>query len=145
MSAQLHLYALLDEPPEAPPLRGAFGERLLQVEASSLVAVAGELDAAPRDDQAAAVAHAGLVETLGERARSLLPSQFGVRFESVEELRATLDAESERLRSALAAVRDCVEIGLTAVFPAESPPAAPRTGREYLGRRVDASRRLDRL
>jgi hypothetical protein len=144
MSSSLHLYAVLDRPPDPIPAHGAFGERLVAVHASSLVAVAGALESTPEAEPAAALAHAELVEALARRARAILPSRFGVRFDGAEALAEAVDADASSLRSALASVRDCVEVGLTAVFPL-SQPDEPRSGREYLERRLAETQAIDAL
>jgi hypothetical protein len=144
VTAALHLYAVLDAPPDPLPARGAFGEQLVEIDVSSLVAVAGALESPPDDGPAAALAHAELVEALARGARAVLPSRFGTRFDGVDALEQAVGAEAESLSSALDSVRDCVEIAVTAAFP-PSDPSDPQSGREYLERRLAETKVVDAL
>jgi hypothetical protein len=149
VSAELHLYALLDAPPAAAPPRGAFGEALVSVDAGFAVAVAGAVPSEPSNTvllgEEGALAHAATVAALAGQSPAVLPSRFGVRFADEDALRSALQAERAQLLDGLAAVRGCVEVAVTAVFPPQEPEPAPLSGREYLERRLAQARRVDAL
>ena len=141
MSEALHLYALLAEPIGELPV-GGFGEPLVEVEAGSIVAVAGAFDRLPATDEGSALAHARVVEDLARRADALLPGRFGERYDSREALADAVGSRAPALRAALDSVRRCAEIGLRAHFAADAGAAPPASGREYLLRRRDEALRL---
>lgn len=143
MTQALHLYALLDAPAAEMPA-GAFGEQLVQIDLGGVVAVAGAVETEPTADEAAALAHAGVVEALASRADALLPSRFGAGFADAALLARAVEQERDRLAQALERVRGCAELGLRALFPpSDAPPA--HSGREYLQRRAAEAARLRRV
>jgi hypothetical protein len=70
---------------------------------------------------------------------AVLPARFGTTFTGVDALRAALEQDTQRLQTALEAVRGCVELAVRVTLPAPSM-AAPRSGQDYVRSELDRRR-----
>jgi hypothetical protein len=99
----------------------------------------------PSDE--AVVRHAEVVEALQARSDAVLPARFGHDFPDDDRLATAVQSRRAQLERGLDRVRGCVEFGVRAVLPesgsGEKSPA--RSGREYMGRRLEEANRRRRL
>lgn len=130
------MYALLDGPPSGPLPGGIGGERLRVFEASGIVAVIGDVPAAPEVEAAALRAHDTTARAVAEGAAAALPARFGAVLEDEAALAQFLEAHREPLREALDLVRGCRQMilrvssapGAAAPNPESPSPADAATG-----------------
>jgi hypothetical protein len=92
-------------------------------------------------EPAALWAHEQVVERLMDEC-TVVPMRFGSTVADEDALRDLLAERREALTAALARVRGRVELGVRALGEA---PAAPRSGRDYLLAKLQASRHADAL
>jgi gas vesicle protein GvpL/GvpF len=143
----IHVYAFADEVCSLPHVEGLDGAPLELRTIDGLAAVisrrrGGEDTGSLRDE---ALVHGLVVEALAERAGAVLPVRFGETSADDEALARLVHARAERLRSRLASVRGCVEIGLRIAEPKSSPDAAAASGTEYMRSLQRATSTVERL
>jgi hypothetical protein len=113
------------EPAPRVPVRGLAGERLHLVRESSLAAVVGHLNAAPRPSAENLRRYDRTLGRLAQSVPALLPARFGTCFESPEELRFVLRSRAATLRGALARVRNRAQMTVR-ILDRGSPPGPLR-------------------
>jgi len=131
----VYVYALLDGRPSGPLPAGIGGERLRLLEAAGIVAVIGDVPAAPAVEVPALRAHDATARAVADGAAAALPARFGAVLEDEAALAQFLEVHRERLREALDLVRGCRQMtlrvssapGAAAPRP-ESPRPDPATG-----------------
>lgn len=134
----IHLYAFVADLGGLPDRRGVNDAKLEQVPAGDLGAVVSRHFGPLRGDpRAAAATHGLVVEALCTTAAAVLPARFGETSASDAELRETVSARAEGIRTALELVRGCVEVGIR-LARAAAPVTAP-SGRAYLEARLAES------
>jgi hypothetical protein len=147
----LYLYAIFGAAPARPLGTGLRDEPLRLVPCDDLVAVAGEVDAAPALTPAALRGHDAVVRRLAEITDAILPARFGAVAADAEDLRARLARAGDGLRDALARVAGREQMILriyrasperSRVTPSteECPPSAEGPGARYLAERARAQR-----
>jgi hypothetical protein len=95
----------------------------------------------PAPDQV--LAHERVLKAIMERG-AVLPLRFGTHLDSEEELASALRDRQEPLLRALERVRGRVELGVRVLAERERrPPAAERSGRDYMLERVAEHRRSE--
>ena len=127
---------------------GLSGERLRAVGDGPVIAVAGELARAPRPSSENLRKYDAAIRSLAARLPALLPARYGTCFDSVDELTFVLRARERTMRTALAHVRNRVQMTVRVVGPAAASAKATApggrsraTGAEHLrGLAADAAR-----
>lgn len=142
----IHLYAVVDDLAELPPVAGLADAPLERLRVDGLEVVVSDAPASSPEpsDEAAVLRHALVVEELMQRSGAVLPGRLGQDFVDAEALRRAVRADADGLRSALGRVRGCVELGLRVLAP-EPADAEPRDGTEYMRARLTESSELERL
>lgn len=150
----VHLYGIV-EPHVSCSGEGLHGAPLLRVACGNVAAIVSEhpepLDADPDED--ALWVHEGVLEGLLE-AGPVLPVRFGVRFDELQAVRATVQPRSSELATSLGYVRGRVEVGVrllarddVRVSDVEETIGVAGPGARYLSERLverrEASRRLE--
>ena len=147
----LHLYGIVESPGQCTGT-GLEGEPLASIPCGEVAAIVSEhtrtVDSPPAEE--ALWQHESVLEALLE-AGPVLPVRFGVRFADPEELRAKIEPRSAQFATALARVRDRVELSVRLLArgddEARSLPEHAGPGARYLLGRVeerrDAARALD--
>jgi hypothetical protein len=123
----IHVYGVVDELRELPPVRGVNGAPLERRRVDGLELVVSD-GAAAEVTQAAVLRHAEVVEGLMSRSGAVLPAQFGRPFGDEAELEAAIRPKARELERGLERVRGCVEFGLR--LAGENPSAT--SGTEYM-------------
>lgn len=136
----IHVYGLVEELRELPPVPGVDGAPLerRRVEGLELVVSDG---ATTEVTQAAVLRHAEVVEGLMSRSEAVLPAQFGQPFGDDAELEAAIRPKARELERGLERVRGCVEFGLRVA--GQKPSAA--SGTEYMRARLAQQRAVEPL
>ena len=142
----IHLYALVRELEELPPLAGVEGAALERREIAGLDLVVSQTGPElPEVTNEAVLVHATVVEELMTRSRAILPARFGRAFTSEEELTAAVQTKAIALEHGLTRVRGCVEFGLR-VLGRESPRGSTSlSGAEYMHARLGEEAERGRL
>jgi hypothetical protein len=125
VSPILYLYAIVDGEPSGPLGEGIGGEPLHRVEAGSVSAVAGLLDAPPRPEAEALKRQDAVVRRLAGLFAALLPARFGTGAADEAALAARLLPRAGELAAALALVRGCVQMTLRVFGEPDPAPEAP--------------------
>jgi hypothetical protein len=133
----IHLYAFVEGLRALPCVNGAGGERLEVCSPAGLTAVVGNVHAALPTTAETAIAHARVVESIGERAQAVLPARLDRPFPDVEALIDALRGRTAALRSQLVKVSGCVEVGVQ-VAQARTPSIAADGGSGSYLRRLAA-------
>jgi FAD/FMN-containing dehydrogenase len=136
----IHVYGIVDELQELPPVPGVDGAPLERRRVDGLELVVSD-SADTEVTQAAVLRHAEVVEGLMSRSRAVLPAQFGRPFGDEAELEAAIRPKTQELERGLDRVRGCVEFGLRVA--GESPDAT--SGTEYMRARLDQQRAVEPL
>jgi hypothetical protein len=133
----LHPYALVRKPAVLPETAAIDGAPLRTVSLSEAIdAVVSETAAETRPTDEAILAHARVVEAVGDVNDAVLPMRFS-RGVTDDDLRRRLGAREQELGAALARVAGCVEVGVRVVADVDAaPPRPPASGREYMERRL---------
>ena len=129
----IHVYGVVEELQELPPVAGVDGAPLERRRVDDLELVVSDGEGAAVTQQAV-LRHAEVVEGLMSRSAAVLPAQFGRPFDDEEELAAAIRTKARELERGLERVRGCVEFGLRVAAPGD-PPAA-RSGTEYMRTRL---------
>ena len=136
----IHVYGIVDELQELPPVPGVDGAPLERRRVDGLELVVSD-SADTEVTQAAVLRHAEVVEALMSRSGAVLPAQFGRPFGDEAELEAAIRPKTQELERGLDRVRGCVEFGLRVA--GESPDAT--SGTEYMRARLDQQRAVEPL
>jgi hypothetical protein len=145
----LQVYAVSRErPPALGRRRGAVGERLRAVPAGGLIAVVGEVAAAPRIDAATLRAYDAAVRALSRSVDALLPVRFGTMATDDAHVAAMVAERRDALADALELVAGREQMTLRLFGPgratnasAVAPPRRGGAGTRYLAARRAAERR----
>ena len=142
----IHLYAVVEDLEELPPVAGLSDAPLerLRVQDLDVVVSAGPATG-PQTSDESVLRHALVVEELMQRSAAVLPGRLGQGFSDERSLTRAVRADAERLRTALHRVRGCVELGLRVLRPEPAPVAEPAGGAEYMRARLAEKRELERL
>ena len=138
----IHVYGVVDELRELPPLEGVDGaplERRCVDELELVVSNRPGVDVT----QDAVLRHAAVVEELMSRSRGVLPAQFGPPFGDEDDFATAIRTKADELSRGLSRVRGCVEFGLRIAQPTNRPEAA--SGSEYMRARLEQERVLARI
>jgi hypothetical protein len=108
----LYLYALLAEPPAGTLPAGLRGEPLRLVACDGIVAVVGDMEAAPAVEAASLRSHDAAVRGLAAVSDALLPARFGSLTQDERQLCEAVRAQGPGVREALLAVRGCDQMTL---------------------------------
>jgi hypothetical protein len=135
----IHVYGIVDELRELPPVTGVDGAPLerRRVDGVELVVSDGPGTEVTQD---AVLRHAEVVEGLMSRSDAVLPAQFGRPFGDEEDLAEAIRPKAVELARGLDRVRGCVEFGLRVVGPTDGAEAA--SGTEYMRARLEQERAL---
>jgi len=139
----LHVYALTERPATLPAITGIEASELETVEVGELDAIVSPV-AGEEANEAAVLAHAGVVDGVFARNAAVLPVRFGTGFSDAASLSAAIGGRVDKLQRALELVRGNVEIGLRVGLGTH--PETPRTGsgRDYLTGRLARVRAAER-
>jgi hypothetical protein len=138
----IHVYGVVEELRELPPLTGLEGAPLERRRVDGLELVVS--DASETEvTQEAVLRHAEVVEELMSRSGAVLPAQFGRPFGDEMDLTAAIRPKADELSRGLDRVRGCVEFGLRVASPPRNPVAA--TGKEYMHARLAEHRLVEPL
>ena len=143
----IHVYGVVEELEELPPVRG-LGDAPLErrrVDGLEVVLSRGDEPVSAEVSREDVLRHAEVVEELRGRSRAVLPAQLGRAFESDDELDAALRAQARQLARGLERVRGCVEFGLRIVMTERPPRPAGDSGADYMHARLEEVREQDRL
>lgn len=138
----IHVYGVVEELRELPPVTGVDGAPLERRELNGLELVVSDV-AVEAVSQEAVLRHAQVVEGLMSRSEAVLPAQFGRPFGDERELAAAISTKANELERGLDRVRGCVELGLRVAAPSESPAA--QSGTEYMQARLAEEQALAKL
>jgi hypothetical protein len=138
----IHVYGVVEELQELPPVTGVEGAPLERREVNGLELVVSDV-AGEAVTQEAVLRHAQVVEGLMSRSDAVLPAQFGTPFGDEGELVAAIEMKAVDLERGLERVRGCVELGLRVAGPGES--AGAQSGTEYMRARLAEEQALARL
>src|SRR5581483_9554897 len=108
---------------------GAMGERLVEIAAGPIAAVAGRVPRAPRASERVLRAYDRVVRTVADQSSAILPVRFGTIVGDEEELRRVLRERQPLLRRTLRHVRGRLQMTIRIVTEpnARSPKSnAPR-------------------
>jgi FAD/FMN-containing dehydrogenase len=136
----IHVYGIVDELQELPPVPGVDGAPLERRRVDGLELVVSD-SADTEVTQAAVLRHAEVVEGLMSRSGAVLPAQFGRPFGDEAELEAAIRPKTQELERGLDRVRGCVEFGLRVA--GERPGAT--SGTEYMRARLAQQRAVEPL
>jgi hypothetical protein len=136
----IHVYGVVEELRELPPVPGVDGAPLERRRVDGLELVVSD-GADAEVTQAAVLRHAEVVEGLMSRSGAVLPAQFGRPFGDDAELEAAIRPKAGEFERGLERVRGCVEFGLRVA--GESPSAA--SGTEYMRARLAQQRAVEPL
>ena len=142
----VHLYALVRRPAAVPSV-GGIGHgslRAVELEQGIDAVVSDTADAAPQNEEAI-LAHAQVVQALGEANDAVLPARFATGVESDDALRAGVAGKREQIVAALERVDGCVELGVRVLRPDGGADSRPTTGAEYMRRRLEQVGRAQAL
>jgi hypothetical protein len=141
----LYVYAFVERPASVPDVLG-IDDAAVEVEpADEVDVVVSRHEALPREaSEAAIMAHARVVEALAAANEAVLPARFGGAHNDVAALRAAVGGREEALRTALARVRGCVELGVRVLAPS-GERAAASSGSAYMQARLEQRRESERL
>lgn len=103
----------------------------------------GPFEAIAGHDEPEPLEHGLVVESLLDRADSVLPVRFGERFEDETALAAAVAPRREALEAALARVAGCVEVSVR--VNGRPPRAEAASGAAYLRERGREQRRVDQV
>jgi hypothetical protein len=149
------VYGICERPDVPPPRgRGLAGASLDGVREGDLLAVISRhVDRAADPALDALYAHERVIERI-MADRAVLPMRFGSELADDDALRDVLVARQGELLAALERVRGRVEVGIRAIRPNGGQPGADRvaepraraamSGREYLERKLEDGRRIER-
>jgi hypothetical protein len=138
----IHVYGVVEQLQELPPLTGVEGAPLERREVNGLELVVSDVES-EAVTQDAVLRHAEVVEGLMSRSEAVLPAQFGRPFGNDGELAEAIRTKVGQLERGLDRVRGCVELGLRVAGQSESPAA--RSGTEYMRARLAEEQALARL
>ena len=138
----IHVYGVVEELRELPPVAGVDGAPLERRRVDGLELVVSDGPDA-EVTQAAVLEHAEVVEGLMSRSAAVLPAQFGRPFGDEDDLAAAIRPKADELSRGLDRVRGCVELGLRIAGPTETPDAS--SGTEYMRARLEQERTLARI
>jgi Gas vesicle synthesis protein GvpL/GvpF len=142
----IHLYAVADGLAELPPVPGLAEAPLERLRVEDLdVVVSAAAPELSEPAEADILRHALVIEELMRRSEAVLPGRLGRGFADESELTQAVQAEAERLRTALERVRGCVELGLRVLrTDRDGARVQPLTGSQYLRARLAEQRQLER-
>jgi hypothetical protein len=138
----IHVYGVVEQLRELPPLTGLEGAPLERRRVDELDLVVSDVAGADVT-QEAVLRHAQVVEGLMSRSEAVLPAQFGLPFGDEGELASAIRTKAGELSRGLDRVRGCVELGLRIAGPSESPAA--QSGTEYMQARLAEEQALAKL
>lgn len=142
----VHLYALVRQPAAVPGVGGIAGGSLRAVELEEGIdAVVSDTTDGVAQDEAAILAHAQVVEALGETHEAVLPARFAAGVGSDDALRAGVAGKREQIVAALDRVDGCVELGVRVLRLEDGVDSRPATGAEYMRRRLEQVERAETL
>lgn len=136
----IHVYGVVDELRELPPVAGVDGAPLERRRVDGLELVVSD-GAGTEVTQAAVLRHAEVVEGLMSRSGAVLPAQFGRPFGDEAELEAAIRPKTRDLERGLERVRGCAEFGLRVA--GESVSAG--SGTEYMRARLSQQHAVEPL
>lgn len=142
----VHLYALVRQPAAVPAV-GGIGDgslRAIELEKGIEAVVSDTGDGAAQNEEAI-LAHAQVVDALGETNDAVLPARFAAGVGSDDALRAGVAGKREQIVAALDRVDGCVELGVRVLRPDSGSGARPTTGAEYMRRRLEQVERAQAL
>src|SRR5919204_1856455 len=132
----LYVYAFVRAPAEVPEVTGIDEAAITAESVDGLAAIVSRHDEAPSASDAAILAHARVVDAIVGANDAVVPARFGAVHTDGAALRAAVGPRAAELGSALARVRDAVELGLRALSP-QAEPAPALTGTEHMRARLD--------
>ena len=145
----IHVYGVVDELPELPPVAGVDGAPLERQRVGSIELVVSRSEGSPPGEvsREALFHHAEIVEELMRRSGAFLPAQLGHAFADDEELSAAVVAREEDFVRGLERVRGCVEFGLRVIEPKDRGGVRLQaaSGAEYMRERLAKEKRRERL
>jgi hypothetical protein len=142
----VHLCALVRQPAAVPAVAGIGDGSLRAVELEDGIdaVVSDTADGAPQNEEAI-LAHAQVVEALGETNDAVLPARFAAAAGSDDALRAGAAGKREQIAAALDRVDGCVELGVRVLRQDGGAGSRPTTGAEYMRRRLEQVERAQVL
>jgi gas vesicle protein GvpL/GvpF len=142
----IHVYGVVDELVELPPLAGLDDAPLERRRLEGMeVVVSRALSDSSEVSREAVLRHAHVVEELMARSGAMLPAQLGRAFRDDDELAVALREQATQLVRGLERVRGCVEYGLRAVPTGLAEQETVTSGAEYMHTRLEQNRRQDAL
>jgi len=144
----IHLYGVVQELEELPPVPGLEGAPLerRQIEGLELVVSRTQRELLAVSEESV-LAHATVVDQLMARSRAVLPVQFGRPFADEKELSEAVRTKAQELERGLSRVRGCVEFGLRVLGgePAQGEASSGSSGRDYMLARLAETHERDAL
>ena len=142
----IHLYAVVEDLEELPPVAGLSDAPLERLRVQDLDVVVSDGPATgPETSDESVLRHALVVEELMQRSAAVLPGRLGQGFSDAHALTRAVRADADGLKTALHRVRGCVELGLRVIRPEPSTVSEPAGGAEYMHARLAEKRELERL
>lgn len=142
----VHLYALVRQPAAVPSVGGIGDGSLRAVELDDGIdAIVSDAAEGVSQNEEAILAHAHVVEALGEANDAVLPARFAAGVGSDDALRAGVAGKREQIVAALDRVDGCVELGVRVLRPNGGADSRPTTGAEYMRRRLEQVDRAQAL
>jgi hypothetical protein len=141
----IHVYAVLEEGAEVPPLEGVDSVPVAPCAVDGLTAAISVLREPAEPTDANLVRHADVVDRLATVNGAVIPARFTRPLASREALEAAVSPKTAELHAALARVRGCVELGVLVFRPHGEDAPRAATGREYLRAKLDEQRIFDHL
>lgn len=144
----IYVYALMEPPSQLPELTGLGEAPVERLDVAGLaVAASRHAGEPPKLSDEGVLRHAHVVEELTGSGAVVLPARFGLVFGDGEALERAVQANAEQLRTAIARVRGCVELGLRVLLPEQAGgrAAVAQGGGEYLRARLRETTERDRL
>jgi hypothetical protein len=143
----IHLYGVVQELEELPPVAGLDGAPLESRQIDGLEVVVSHVESErPSVSEEAVLRHAEVVEELLARSGAVLPAQLGRPFADEADLEAAVRTKAAELERGLTRVRGCVEFGLRVVSAEASDSGErPESGRDYMRVRLAETVQRDRV
>jgi gas vesicle protein GvpL/GvpF len=141
----IHVYAVLRERAQVPPLAGVDGHRVTGHAVAGLTSAVSVVPKPAEPSEENLLRHAGVIDALAKVNEEVLPARFAAPFADSSALARALGSRADRLRAQLTRVHGCVELGVRILRPRPRPAASGSSGREYLGERLAEASELDAL
>lgn len=143
----IHVYGIVDQLRELPPLAGVDDAPLERRRVRGLELIVSRTSQQDSDpvSRDSVLRHAQVVEELMGVSASVLPAQYGHAFGDDAELAAAVEPKAGDLARGLDRVRGCVELGLRIAAPAAHDPPTASSGAGYMRARLAEEKRRARL